>query len=311
MESFAFVAVLAGAFLTGTLLMGAVLWAATGEWVLFSSGGTRISSTAEGAARTVFTAALLPVPFLVVRLASQRPWGTLLSVSGRIRWRWLAACTVLAVECVILGFAMSAVLKGAFTDEPPLPPWHSWESFRGPLLESLPATVLIGVVLELYRIWIMQTVGAHTLQRADGGRRRGVAGLLGKALRTPWPAITAGAALHLPFAFSNGQEVKVDVFFFFWFCLLGWLVVRTGGVEAVLAFLVISGALTHVFDIASGEYPAGTDMPYLYSIGAPLLGLVFFTPFVLWLRQLMDVAVVTPPPAAGQAGGLGLPAPKT
>lgn len=47
-------------------------------------------------------AIMMPVVMLAVRLIQRRPVGTLISVEGRMRWRWLLVCLLAALPVLVV-----------------------------------------------------------------------------------------------------------------------------------------------------------------------------------------------------------------
>ncbi|WP_104432693.1 hypothetical protein [Kineococcus xinjiangensis] len=76
-------------------------------------------------------ALLLPLIALAVRWGGRRPFGTVSSVVGRLRWRWMLSCVPAAVVVVGAQLAVVAVF-GAVHGEPvslDAPGWPGWGTY--------------------------------------------------------------------------------------------------------------------------------------------------------------------------------------
>ncbi|SBT37328.1 CAAX protease self-immunity [Micromonospora auratinigra] len=176
---------------------------------------------ADTALTLLVVAVLLPVVLLAAFAVQARPVGTLSSVCGRLRWRWLAECllpALLAVGLLLAGMAGFFALAG----ETVLPGAESLVD-AGTLAVSLVMLVVLVPVQAaaeeyLCRGWLLQAVGVF--------------------LRTPWPGIAVQAVV---FATLHGWGTPwgfIDLCFFG--AALGWLTVRTGGLEAAIAWHVVN-----------------------------------------------------------------------
>nr|WP_245620575.1 CPBP family intramembrane glutamic endopeptidase [Cryptosporangium arvum] len=145
-------------------------------------------------------ALLLPLTFLAVRWAQERRPGTLSSVQGQLRMRWLGICALVAVPAAVYSFT-----------------WPGWTTFV-PMVMVAVALVPVQAAAEeyLFRGWLLQSIGAH--------------------LTSPWPAVGLQAVL---FALVHGSWTYAVIG-----VVAGWLTVRTGGLEAAIAFHVVSTVVT-------------------------------------------------------------------
>lgn len=109
----------------------------------------------SAAGTLLFVAAALPAVLLVVRLVERRRPGTLSSVTGRLRGRWLAVCLVPALAVSVL-----AGLVGELVD-PTEGTFAGWSSFLAVAVVALVLTPFQVAAEEyLFRGWIVQTFGA-------------------------------------------------------------------------------------------------------------------------------------------------------
>ncbi|GIE32811.1 hypothetical protein Ait01nite_058560 [Actinoplanes italicus] len=222
-------------------------------------------------------AVFLPFTLLAARWIQERPAGTLSSVAGRLRWRWLMICLPVAAVTIVVfiagATALSVVTGGedAGLDDP-LAGW-------GPFLISTAVLLLVVPVqaaAEEYvcRGWLLQGLGA--------------------GLRSPWlPIVVQGtvfAALHgwgTPWGFADLVVFGV---------VTGWLTVRTGGLEAAIALHVMNNLIGSVLAAAFGDLTideTAADMPWqAVVVDAPVL--IGFAAVILWLARRRGLATVTP-----------------
>ncbi|WP_369211059.1 CPBP family intramembrane glutamic endopeptidase [Streptomyces flavofungini] len=164
----------------------------------------------------------LPLVFLVVRWTGRRPAGTVSSVTGRLRWRWLARCLLAAVPAVLLLTAITLVLPDGATGSKDSGPWAGWQSFLTSLAVLACFVPLQAAAEEyLFRGWLAQTAGAY--------------------LRSPWLAVVPQAVL---FAAAHGWGTTWGFTDLLLFGLTaGWLTLRTGGLEAAIALHALNNML--------------------------------------------------------------------
>ncbi|WP_169948756.1 CPBP family intramembrane glutamic endopeptidase [Microbispora sp. H11081] len=200
-------------------------------------------------------ALLLPLVLGAAWLFQRRPPGSLSSVALRLRWRWLGACLLVALVAVLLGQAVEVVTLLSAGVDPGLR-WAGWDRF-------LPAIIVILLLVPFqsaaeeyaYRGWVIQGFGAY--------------------LRNPWPAILVGAAA---FAASHGYTGWGIVYVFAFGILMGWLAVRTGGLEAPIALHATNNILAFGVVAASGDMGSAMEqgeVPWESLIGSAVQFAVF------------------------------------
>lgn len=200
-------------------------------------------------------ALLLPLVFGAAWVFQRRPPGSLSSVALRLRWKWLAACLVVALAAVFLGQVVEAgmLLSAGVT---PGYEWAGWGRFLPAMLVILLLVPFQSAAEEYaYRGWIIQAFGAY--------------------LRTPWPAILLGAAA---FAASHGYTGWGVVYVFAFGMLMGWLAVRTGGLEAPIALHVTNNLVAFGLVAASGDMGSAMEqgeIPWQSLIGSAVQFAVF------------------------------------
>ncbi|MEV6650246.1 CPBP family intramembrane glutamic endopeptidase [Streptomyces sp. NPDC051219] len=174
------------------------------------------------AAVLLILALLLPPVLLAARLVQRRPAGTLSSVTGRLRWRWLLACLAVAAAAVPLLFSLTAALdavSGAVAADSTSVAWVGWPEFlAGAAVLVLLVPFQAAAEEYVFRGWIPQFFGSY--------------------LRTPWVGIIVGGLLFALFHGLGTPWGFADLFLFSF--VLGVLVLRTGGLEAAIAFHVVN-----------------------------------------------------------------------
>lgn len=215
-------------------------------------------------------AAVLPLVYGVAALVQRRRPGTLSSVAGRLRWSWLWQCVGVAVVAMLLGqtaLVVTYVVTGADTST--LFGWKGWSQF-------VPALVVIVLLVPfqaaaeeyVFRGWVLQAFGAY--------------------LNSPWPGILLGsagfAALH---AYTDWGIV--DVFGFG--VLMGWLTIRSGGLEAAIAMHVVNNTVAFTAAAAAGQVENALKqgaVPWQSLVGT-LVQLSVFALGVLYLAKKRSV----------------------
>ncbi|MFJ9106477.1 lysostaphin resistance A-like protein [Streptomyces sp. NPDC102283] len=222
---------------------------------------------AELAISLVGIAVGIPIVLCVARGLGRRPAGTVSSVVGRLRWGWLG-------RCAAVGFPLMAAQIGL------LIAW-TWEA--EPLTESgagfpgWPYFLLsLAVVLALvpfqaaaeeyvFRGWLVQVIG--------------------RVVRSPWPAIVLASLL---FALAHGfGELSGFLLLLYSALWWGWLVIRTGGLEAVIVLHVANNVLA--FGLAAGfgeldDTSTAADAPWQ----ALVLELVFAPLYCLTMAKIAE-----------------------
>lgn len=225
-------------------------------------------------------AVALPLAFLCVWGLQRRPAGTLSSVAGRLRWGWLGWCLLFAFLAMVLLNVASIVLEPLFpgSSDSDEGAWVGLGPFLGSML-VLVALVPFQAAAEEYvfRGWLLQWVGSA---RVLGGR-------LG-------PAIAVQAVL---FAAVHGWgTVWGFVDLVIWAGGMGWLTVRTGGLEASVALHTMNNLTAMAWGVAFGlldlDVTAADMSLYFLAIDIPVV--VIYVLAVTWLvrkRALRTLAV--------------------
>ncbi|MFG2336248.1 CPBP family intramembrane glutamic endopeptidase [Streptomyces yangpuensis] len=175
----------------------------------------------------------IPVVLLAVRWCGRRPAGTVVSVMGRMRWGWLARCAAVAFPLIVLQMGGLA-LWGYVSDgeEAVAGDFPGWSAF----------------VLGLVVLWALIPCQAAAEEFVFRGW---LAQFFGGFLKSPWPGIVVASAL---FALAHGiGEWSGFALLFYSAMWWGWLTVRTGGLEAVIAVHVANNMTAYAITVALGQ----------------------------------------------------------
>ena len=288
---------LAGTFTMMCLLYGAAEVVGTlTDRPLGPDDTVTFGPTVDTALLLLSIAVALPLVLLAAPLAQARPVGTVSSVLGRLRWRWLGLCALLALPTILLLFgggmgliALTGDLDGG--GDGTGTGWPGWPGFLGALV-MLVALVPLQAAAEEYvfRGWLLQAVGAF--------------------FRTPWPAIGIQAVL---FAAAHGWGTRWGFAeLVLTGALTGWLTVRTGGLEAAVALHVVNNLVAFIASAATGDLASeetAADAPWQLLVVSVLVHLGY-AGAVLWLARRREVATLVPAaatPHVGHANPAGYP----
>jgi hypothetical protein len=178
---------------------------------------------------------MILVTWFVMRVIHRMRPRWLASVMPRLRWRFLLVCLGLAVVALVAQVAVGAVLPGQN------------ETDLGPVNDFTGTTVAIGIVVllttpfqaageeYLFRGYLLQAFGSFFRNRTAG----------------KWVAILVTASL---FAAAHGGQ-NFPLFFdrFMFGLIAGWLVVRTGGLEAGIALHILNNFLAYGLALSFGD----------------------------------------------------------
>ncbi|MEV6232488.1 type II CAAX endopeptidase family protein [Saccharopolyspora shandongensis] len=224
-------------------------------------------------------AVILPAVLLTARWSQRRPVGTVSSVEGRLRWRWLLHCGGWAV----LGFAVIAAVEFALAPDWDAASWPGWPTFLAVLAIAVTLVPLQAAAEEyLCRGWLVQTFASWT--------------------RTPWPGALATSVLFVALHDYTEPLVFADLFIFA--MAMCWLTIRTGGLEAAIALHVVNNATFAVFSGAQGV--PSLDQSGSYSLWDVLPTTVLTVAYTWWIdRRARRLGIATrsrPAPSAGTIG---------
>jgi CAAX protease family protein len=244
-------------------------------------------------ATNVSLAALVPICLVVYHRLHRLPPGLLSSVQPGLRWRPLALFAVVAFAAE-LGLLAFALLMPAELDT----------ELSGPASDAA-AVITVTLLTSTF-----QAAGEEYLFRGY------LLQALGTVVRNPWFAILTSSVL---FTLAHGvwpwesPALFADRFAFG--VIAGYLVVRTGGLEAGIAMHAANNVVTFVFAALTNSVSdslQATDAPVALVI-VDVLKFSVFAAAALWLarRQQLradaDPELVTPPPVTLPPGWPVLP----
>lgn len=167
---------------------------------------------------------MLPAVLLATRLVGAMPVGLVSSVLGRLRWRWLARCGVVAMTIYTLAIGASFLVGAA-----------QGESFAlAPDVPRILLMLILTFVLVPFQSAAEEYVFRGYLLQA-----------VGHYLRHPALAILLPVPL---FVLGHGHEVLGQIDITVFAIAAGWLTCRTGGLEAAIALHVVG----NVYGLALG-----------------------------------------------------------
>ncbi|MFF4824954.1 type II CAAX prenyl endopeptidase Rce1 family protein [Streptomyces sp. NPDC001312] len=214
-----------------------------------------------------FIAVDLPLVLLAVLWLGRRPAGTVASVTGRPRWRWLAWCLLAAVPPMVLLPMVAIFLPDDQGDGGGSDVWVGWQTFLLSLAMLVVLVPLQSAAEEyVFRGWLLQAAGAF--------------------LRSSWLAVLPQAVL---FAAAHGWGTPwgfADLLVFG--AVAGLLTIRTGGLEASIALHALNNLLAfglsamYVDGLASDETAA--DAPWQLAL-VDMASVLLFAAIVLRLAR--------------------------
>lgn len=201
--------------------------------------------------------------------------GWLVSVLGRIRWRWLLVCLGIAVIALIATMLVGALVP-ASADDPQV----------GSHLNHFTSTTRDFVLIVLL-LTPLQAMGEEFAFR--GYLTQAIGGLFGRV-----PAVVVPAVL---FALAHGSQGAPVFFDRLAFGLVaGVLVIITGGLEAGIAMHVLNNFLAYGVALAYGDMSSSLnpgpgswwEIPVTLTQSLVYLGLVW------WAARKLRIATRTP-----------------
>ncbi|MFE1102270.1 CPBP family intramembrane glutamic endopeptidase [Nocardiopsis alba] len=237
-------------------------------------------------------ALLIPLALFVARVVQWRSAGSLISVDGRVRWRWMGVCLLVAL-----------ILAGTCAALVPMLPFHSADDAaveatsagtRAGIQVLLAALTVIVLLVPLQsaaeeltmRGLVMQLVGSLGSEHGEGAFSR--------VMRSPWPAILAGGTLFAAlYVSTHPGHVWTTASLVVFGVAMSWLTLRTGGLEAAIGLHVVNslfqftrcaleGRLSEVGTgvVIGAGLPVGADTPLTLLLTVVQVGL--YVAVVLW-----------------------------
>ncbi|MEV6288160.1 CPBP family intramembrane glutamic endopeptidase [Kribbella sp. NPDC051770] len=285
LAAFAFFATIA-VFLVWSIVHGAI----TGDFP-DGEGDQLFPTDLENLASTLVMLAILTPAVVFTAWAIQRrpPW-SVASVLNKIRWKWLLLACLPALGYLAVSVALTALVDQLFPNADPAAAddgsWIGFAAFIGPALLILCLVPFQSAAEEfVFRGWLVQAIGAYG-PRGESGN------LFTRLFRTPWPALVISSALFVSAHGYTGWAL-IDIFLFA--MTVGWLTVRTGGIEAAIALHALNNLLAFLLPAATGDLGSWADQG-----GAPwtlllsdIPALAFFAVTVSWLAKRRKVETVS------------------
>lgn len=204
---------------------------------------------------------LLPAAVVAVRLAGRRP-GTLSSVAGSVRWRWLGACALRALAVAVVERVVRVLFGGDVWRPEDWPGAATWWPAAGAAVVAYP--LYVAALLYSHGL-ILQAVGAWTARR--------------------WPAIVLTAAAFTVWSWPDHPlEVVAHAVYGL---SLWWLTIRTGGLEAALGLSVVEILGLELFRLSQGiDGPGPTpDGPLLDVLPGFLVYVLAVLAYTWWTAR--------------------------
>ncbi|MFE1383483.1 CPBP family intramembrane glutamic endopeptidase [Streptomyces sp. NPDC058740] len=223
----------------------------------------------------------IPAVMLGVRWCGGRPAGTLASVTGRLRWRWLGLCAGLA-------FAVMAVNMGV------LMLWDRLANGDGVFAGDAPGVSRFVVGLVVFLVLVPFQAAAEEFVF-----RGWLAQFFGGFLSSPWPGVVVASVLFaLAHGFGGWSGFLLLLYSAMWW---GWLVERTGGLEAVIAIHTANNVLSYVIALVLGQLAdtsTAADAPW-QALLAELVTAPAYCLLVAHLAKKRGVTARRPAPLGG------------
>ncbi|MFC4560467.1 CPBP family intramembrane glutamic endopeptidase [Nocardiopsis mangrovi] len=249
---------------------------------------------------------MTPLVMLVAWLVQRRPVGTLFSVTGRLRWRWMLGCAAIAIIPMVLSFAFLAGLLRATTPGTPfLGAFGGGPDFVGALLIILLLVPFQASAEEIaLRGFLMQSVGSLGAP-ADDPRGGSV---VSRFLRSPVLGILiSGTVFTFLHAYVGWGLLDVAVFGI----AMAWLTWYTGGLEAAIGLHVVHNlAAFGLTAYEGGLADVGTGGGSWQGVVATTVEVILYCLVVAWLARKVGLQRTVPDDPAAAAGQGYRPAPQ-
>lgn len=246
------------------------------------------SDTENLASTLVLLGVLTPLVGLIAWMVQRRPFWSVASVLNRIRWRWLLWCCLPAVGYIALSFLAGVLVDAvAPADESIGTSGGDWIGFGAFVVPALVILFLVPFQSAaeefVFRGWLIQALGAYGPDNPNGKAR-----WLRAVFRSPWPGIVVGG---VAFASAHGYIgwAMADIFLFA--LVVGWLTVRTGGLEAAIALHVMNNLIAFLLPAATGrldQWNVQGSAPWTLFV-ADIPCLAFYLLAVTWLARRQEI----------------------
>jgi hypothetical protein len=206
-------------------------------------------------------AVFLPAVLIAVGLTGRRP-GTVSSVAGSVRWRWLGACAVRGLAVTVVEVLVQLLLRGDGWRPENWPGAAAWWPAAGAAVVAFPFSVAGLVYLNGL---ILQVFGAWTARR--------------------WPAIVLAAAAMTAWSWP-GPPLEIATYTVVSLSMW-WITIRTGGLEATLGLSVVHLIVCELVEQSQGiDDPAPTpDVSLLEMLPSALAYILAVLVYTWWTAR--------------------------
>jgi membrane protease YdiL (CAAX protease family) len=222
-------------------------------------------------------ASMIPVTWFIMRVVHRMRPRWLASVVPKMRWGFFGICLGIALLALIAQILVGMLLPGGTGDD-----------LSGHLNDFTLSAVVSAVVVVLTTP--LQAAGEEYLFRGY------LLQAFGSFFRNRWVAILATATL---FAIAHGGQ-NFPLFFdrFAFGVIAGWLVTRTGGLEAGIALHIFNNFLAFGIALTFGDLTATLTVSAVswWNIVLTVTQSGVYTLLVVLVARKMDLQNVTRPP---------------
>src|SRR4051812_24808504 len=223
-------------------------------------------------------ASMIPLTWFIMRVLHRMRPRWLASVVPRLRWRFFFVCLGLAVVALL-----AQILAGTL-----VPSSSGGGDVAGKLNDFTAGTAAVALVVLLTTP--LQAAGEEYLFRGY------LLQAIGSLFRNRWVAIVATATL---FALAHGAQ-NFPLFFdrFAFGLIAGWLVTRTGGLEAGIALHILNNFLAFGLALTFGDLTETLTVSQVswWNIVLTVTQSGVYTALVLLVASRMGLQTTTRPP---------------
>jgi uncharacterized protein len=224
---------------------------------------------------------MILVTWFVMRIIHRMRPRWLASVMPKLRWKFLFACMGLAVIALLAELVVGDLVPG------------DADGVSGHVNSFTATTLAIALVVILTTP--LQAAGEEYVFRGY------LLQAVGSLFKNKWVAIVASATI---FALAHGAQNPPLFFDRFMFGLIaGWLVTRTGGLEAGIAMHILNNFLAFGAALAFGNLTQTLTVSEVswWNIVVTVTQSGVYAALVLWLAKRMKLQTMTRPPLQGAA----------
>jgi membrane protease YdiL (CAAX protease family) len=216
------------------------------------------------------------VTWFVIRFVHRMRPRWLTSVVPKMRWRFLGICLGLSVVALVAQLVVSALLPG------------QTEADLGPVNEFTRTTAITALIVIITTPF--QAAGEEYVFRGY------LLMAVGSLFRWKWVAILVTALL---FASAHGVQ-NFPLFFdrFMFGLIAGWLVIRTGGLEAAIALHILNNFLAYAIALSFGDLTETLTVSEVgwWNVPLTLTQSGVYAVLVVLVARRMDLQTRTAPP---------------